>query len=133
MPSKSHDFTPNTRHENDADFWRGVVDGDGSIEVKKTGQIAISLVGSLPCVSAFAEWCRKISPTKATVRKHKSIYRFQVVGVYSMPILDALYADAPIALERKRLIYNGARGIFLRMVTRALGDHPTLFNWSVQC
>ena len=28
---------------------------------------------------------------------------------------------------------NGARGIFLRMVTRALGDHPTLFNWSVQC
>jgi putative transposase len=28
---------------------------------------------------------------------------------------------------------NGARGIFLRMVTWALGDHPTLFKWSVQC
>jgi putative transposase len=28
---------------------------------------------------------------------------------------------------------NGARGIFLRMVTWALGDHPTFFKWSVQC
>jgi putative transposase len=28
---------------------------------------------------------------------------------------------------------NGARGILLRMVTWALGDHPTFFKWSVQC
>jgi hypothetical protein len=54
-------------------FWRGVVDGDGSIFTVKTGHSGISLVGSQRLLDAFLGFLRERNLSgRMTVCPHKA-------------------------------------------------------------
>lgn len=88
-------------------FWRGVIDGDGSIGTylnKNTNQFmpSIRLVGSQDLLEQFKEFIRESGiPTRANVKPHRSIFMYAVCGKYSIPIMELLYKEASVYLDRK--------------------------------
>lgn len=85
-------------------YWRGVVDGDGSLARKYEGVYTLFLAGSEATVRAFTAWCAGISGTKAKPYK-TSCWNVSVSGRHQVPVLvRALYADAPVSLDRKQEI-----------------------------
>jgi hypothetical protein len=86
-------------------FWRGVVDGDGSIFIPKTGYSSISLVGSQRLLEAFLRFLteRHLSG-RMTIRPHKSIHGLGTAGYLAELIIDELYRNATTALDRKAAV-----------------------------
>lgn len=90
-------------------FWRGVIDGDGSIMTEphydptKNKAYVLSLVGSSTLVEQFREFCMKNSTTKANCYKHptKNGYYFTITGAPAFSIISCLYKDATVYLDRK--------------------------------
>jgi hypothetical protein len=83
-------------------FWRGVVDGDGSVFILKTGYSGISLVGSRRLLEAFLEFLRECNLSgRMTVSPHKSIHEVSTAGHLAELIIDELYRNATTVLERK--------------------------------
>ncbi len=87
-------------------YWRGVIDGDGSIGTYD-GEAKLSLCGSRPLVEAFLEWARGICGTTAQARQGKAgnrRYWLTAIGgnVRLARLLAVLYDDAPVALARKK-------------------------------
>jgi transposase-like protein len=83
-------------------FWRGVVDGDGSIFALKQGYTGFSVVGSRRLLQAFLSFLRRHNLSgQMTVRPHKSIYGLSTAGHLTELIIDELYRNAATALDRK--------------------------------
>lgn len=93
----------------DRNFWRGVIDGDGSVGVasrsrgmKVYSMPIIQLCGSEYICSQFLDFCKNISPNcRSRVHKSKSIYAVSIAGRFATPILRKLYADCSVYLDRK--------------------------------
>lgn len=88
-------------------YWRGLFDGDGSITVTSTrNSWQLGICGSEACVEAFAAWARDISGSRAVAAPSKrspSCWYWSVGGNFmAQRLAGALYADARIALTRKR-------------------------------
>ena len=88
------------------DFWRGVIDGDGSIGETTLKRPRIRLVGTRDVCESFREFCKSIAPTRATVRPHSNIFTFELVGTSSLIVMNQLYNNSPIHLDRKFDTYN---------------------------
>lgn len=89
-------------------FWRGVIDGDGSIGVYKSG-IMLRLYGSFELLNQFLVFIKPYTPDcKVTVRKHKNIYIVNLCGKYAKDMINVLYSNCTIALSRK---LNAAKNI----------------------
>ena len=88
-------------------YWRGLVDGDGSITINERG-VFMQLTGSEDAAKAFAPWANAVAGTRvnATRKKDcKAAWCVQVGGVTGPRILlAALYDDAPMALARKKAL-----------------------------
>jgi hypothetical protein len=88
-------------------YWRGLVDGDGSITINERG-VFMQLTGSEDVAKAFAPWANAVAGTRvnATRKKDcKAAWCVQVGGVTGPRILlAALYDDAPTALARKKAL-----------------------------
>ena len=87
-------------------YWRGVIDGDGTIGTYD-GEAKLGLCGSQALVEAFLEWAKGICGTTASPRQGKQGNRrywlLALGGNQRLPkLLFALYADAPVALARKK-------------------------------
>lgn len=82
------------------DFWRGVIDGDGSFGVYRSGAL-LRLVGSETIVTQFLDFARRHVPTSATVRPHRSIFGCAICGPMAVKMLAVLYDGAATALDRK--------------------------------
>jgi hypothetical protein len=83
-------------------FWRGVVDGDGSIWISKRGYVGFSLVGSQRLLEAFLGFLEKRNlARRMTISPDKSIYQVSTAGHLAELIIDELYRNAPMALDRK--------------------------------
>lgn len=104
------------------DFWRGLVDGDGSLgcyRKRPSGEPSAQfrLCGERRTLLAFTEFLREEGSTGAnlTVRPHKSIYSVGTTGWSAARIVQLLYGDAPVALDRKaemaRLIITKYRSV----------------------
>jgi hypothetical protein len=122
-PRKTFNAACSPELEDNADFWRGVIDGDGTIDLPRrlprTNGAVVRLVGSRELLSQFAAFVRSISPAwRGTVRPHKSIWCVVVTGMATLPVLASLYGTEAIALPRKR---DRAVNI-LRAGTRPSGD-----------
>ncbi len=96
----------------DRDFWRGVVDGDGCLQIaqrprrgRRIPTPRLALVGSKRLLEQFLEFARSIWPTKATVRPHRGgvVYLVALTTRACVAVTRVLYADAEVALARKRL------------------------------
>ena len=114
--------------ENNRDFWRGVIDGDGSVystSRSATGRkinSGISIAGSKYLVEQFREFVQKHQPhCKANITKatHGQHYLFSVLGRTARYMIKLLYEDATVYLDRKyakaMLIIKstGDNGIFI--------------------
>jgi len=83
-------------------FWRGVVEGDGSIFISKRGHAVFGVVGSRRLLDAFLDFLRDHDLARQmTVRPHKSIYSLSTAGHLAEQIVEELYGDGGLALERK--------------------------------
>ena len=88
--------------ENDRNFWRGVIDGDGCVHVRKAGTPSLTLVGSKELLTQFVSYTQSIGvQSHATIRPHSSIFQIAFVGSSAKQILAHLYQDASIVLDRK--------------------------------
>jgi hypothetical protein len=80
-------------------YWRGVIDGDGYIS--KDGKQLV-LVGDYDVVLAFQKFVLTHCPkVKASIFRDSSIYTFQVTGASARKMLEVLYGEATVYLDRK--------------------------------
>jgi hypothetical protein len=102
-PRKTADFTPpSLLPELQRHFWRGMVDGDGSVYESK-GKWYVSLTGTKNTCEVFAAWVKSFVNTKTSVLPGNGVvWQITFSGV-SLPqkIAQALYGDCTVALERK--------------------------------
>lgn len=106
VPRKSLTATVPTILLQNRDFWRGVVDGDGTIHIgkKKNGTTfpTISLVGSHALVEQFSNLVRLLSPgCKAKATPKGNISKFSISSNIARTIISYLYCDSIISLPRK--------------------------------
>lgn len=92
--------------ENNRHFWRGVVDGDGSIGVisrgLNKGRPRFGLTGAQPLLEQFKVFLRSEMPNcGASVHPSKNSYCLSTCGKYAKGIITLLYQSCTIALERK--------------------------------
>jgi len=89
--------------ESNRDFWRGVIDGDGSVMIIN-GKPSISLVGSKDLLEQFNNYAKSIYPdSNSSVHKRKdgNVHMFQTSHRYAHAIIKNLYYNCKTALDRK--------------------------------
>jgi len=112
VPRKSKTLTIHESLVTNRDFWRGVIDGDGylrNIVRKRTKNsktnvvhdVGINLVGSESLVSQFIYFCKSFTETTAVPREHNGAFTVEISGKYCRKILETLYTDSSIYLQRK--------------------------------
>lgn len=104
VPRKSLDHqVPDLPGELERHFYRGLVDGDGSLFRARTGAWGFNLVGSRDAVQAFQEFLHKTIdiPTRALIRE-KKLFRLNYSGILQIAeIAKLLYAKTEEYLSRK--------------------------------
>jgi transposase-like protein len=84
------------------DFWRGVVDGDGSLGILATGYAYLGLVGSHRLLEAFLLFLKGNGlGARMTIRSDKTIFQVATAGYTAEKIVSFLYRNAEVALDRK--------------------------------
>lgn len=84
-------------------FWRGVVDGDGCIQIKKDSACVLNLVGSEAMCNGFSDWVESVSSSRPRVAKSRSIYSVDVCGDGRVhDVLAFLYGGSTVYLSRKK-------------------------------
>lgn len=81
-------------------FWRGVIEGDGSLTKKGT----VNLVGGEAMCLAFADYCKNILdvPHNSRIVDRGNLFAVNISGKgVAKKILDCLYTDAELKLSRK--------------------------------
>lgn len=87
--------------EDNIDFWRGVVDGDGNLRVDH-GHRAIRLCGAQALMEQFAAFVhRHVSGGPWTVKPFRTIYTLDVTGPTAVALARLLYFPGAVALPRK--------------------------------
>lgn len=105
-PRKSLTYCPTDVCVNSRDFWRGMVDGDGSVVApghKKCKYSRVKLFGTIQSVSAFKKYIdENVCKTTSSIHKHSSIFMFSTTGMVANKIIENLYGGNPkYALNRK--------------------------------
>lgn len=87
--------------QNSIDFWRGVIDGDGSLYfIKRKNIPRVSLVGSKDVCNAFKLFIKDNLNVETYVNKHKNIFSICLNG-HSIKFSNFLYKNSCIFLDRK--------------------------------
>jgi len=95
------------KKELEKDFWRGCLDGDGSIfQIKKNREWAISMYGTKEICEAFS---RFLDYDGKYVYSRQTSYYFTKHDVLRTDKLDILYKNAKIYLDRKYNLYKHVR------------------------
>lgn len=96
--NKSFTAIPHEELKNSRDFWRGVIDGDGSLSNQRD-YIKIHLCGTFNTIVEFLKFLSKdFKPWKAN---GKELYQTSFISNDAKQIADLLYKDSKIYLERK--------------------------------
>jgi hypothetical protein len=93
-------------------YWRGVVDGDGSIYFSKRNKIwVVGVAGSFPMISGFVEFINPYIVSKAKINSVGKIFTV-VYGGNELPktILSVLYNECTIYLDRKKALADHILG-----------------------
>lgn len=105
---KSYDAKPHESVENNRDFWRGCVDGDGGIYNRKDNCKQIFICGTLDTVIGFIVFCENNSEiiNRKFPTKSGTIYQVSYYGKEAELVADLLYKDATVYLDRKYKVYK---------------------------
>lgn len=94
--------------ENNRDFWRGIIDGDGSVMIKSKKLVdypTISLCGSQEIVKQFREYVIKntgCSDIQSYRSKYSNIVFSSATGTYAAILAKILYENSTTSLDRKQ-------------------------------
>lgn len=102
---------------NSKHFWRGMIDGDGSVAVSKNSYPNIQLCGSLSNVTLFSEWCAKVLGYRGP-----SLHQHKVTGVW----YTALGAGKAKVLGL--YLYENEYSVIIGKRTRALSFRACTIN-----
>jgi hypothetical protein len=106
-PRKSLTATAPPQLVHNRHFWRGVIDGDGSIYLNRQQSRAypnLGLTGSKPLLHQYATFVRRVCPTwkgEPHQRSYSSVYDIRLGGTSATVVLKCLYTECNTALERK--------------------------------
>lgn len=90
-----------------ADFWRGCVDGDGTLCLLKNRYAGFSLAGNYPLLTHFQKFLRNNNLVSLNIGPTDSgIFRIGTAGTTGYDVIETLYGHGGTALERK---YNHAQ------------------------
>lgn len=91
--------------ENNRHFWRGVIDGDGSIGyTRKTGEEIrdLGLVGTKQVCEKFGQFVENVSGQKCSeAYPSKTIYAIKIARLPAKDVLTEMYRDCSICMDRK--------------------------------
>lgn len=118
----------------DRDFWRGVIDGNGSIQHYETGHCPmLSLVGSERIVQQFEAFCAPYLggyPLKTRICGHSPVWYATMHGNAAMTMLQVLYKNASPVLARKKVeaeaLLERYAGHIFRTLKKFTRTTPTL-------
>jgi hypothetical protein len=102
--NKSLTAAPSKNLVNSFDFWRGMVDGDGSLCVTAKNRIVLSFAGSKNSVDSFKSFCvSNLGETGANVRTHGNIFIVNFTAEYAKKVASLLYKNSIVTqrLDRK--------------------------------
>ena len=92
----------------DRDFWRGVIDGDGSVLLTKNKhtkrQTIIRLNGCLQLLNQFQAYVAAVTGNIYKISIHPTVKNFGELKLSSKParrLISVLYTNASVALTRK--------------------------------
>lgn len=94
----------------DVNFWRGVIDGDGTIHVGTSpGRCRVGLVGNKFLLTQFKEFCDYLGISYCGPRDEhpKKMFSFWVCGSNAIILCKFLYESSRTYLERKYLRAQG--------------------------
>lgn len=117
VPRKSATARASDHMAQSPSFWRGVLDGDGCVQVdKRNGSISVELIGSLPLMEQWCEFCRPLHPNRKRYPYGKlyvpkpvrggPLHRVRIGGPISHTALRRLYSEGGPALARKRVVWD---------------------------
>jgi hypothetical protein len=121
--------------ERDRHFWRGMIDGDGSVGWHRKGEYrkpTVSLVGTKSLMIQFMEFCSTVTNVRASVVQNKNIWMFRLVAKAAWDVIRNLYADAPVALDRKWLVAEeiiNAGPPARKKLVRVKKAGPRVYSW----
>lgn len=104
---KSFTATPPPELLDNRHFWRGMIDGNGSLGIypsprSRTKEIVnLELVGSRNVVDAFCAFASKYLDRPVNTHSYKSIFKMSLGGRPAARLVALLYDDASTALDRK--------------------------------
>jgi hypothetical protein len=84
-------------------FWRGLIDGDGSIIHNSKGHLYLYLCGTEEDVTAFSIFCESVLHFRPRVYASNNIYHCALGGDKVKYLCHLLYKNEYSALEYKRL------------------------------
>lgn len=110
--NKSWTAIPHDLLKDSRDFWRGVVDGDGGIYNNYTTK-QVSLCGTIETIFEFIIFCTEKlgikskypSPSNKDGYKKGTLFQVHYYSEDCKKVLDLLYKDATVYLERKYETY----------------------------
>jgi hypothetical protein len=106
VPRKTH-IAEVKRLEKDKHFWRGVIDGDGTVTLiqwrtGRTSPLVILCGASTSLLQQFADFVRGVVPgAVANVTRSHSCYNVRISGTKAIELIRHLYVGATVYLERK--------------------------------
>ncbi len=102
VPRKSLTAIPPVSMLLNRDWWRGVVDGDGHVEVTYLDRPGIGVSGTRETCEAFLAFARTITPTKAGTYPNNGIWMARLTAGPAYRVLKSLYENCIVALPRKQ-------------------------------
>jgi DNA-binding transcriptional regulator WhiA len=108
LPEKSKNLIiPDIMEDLQRHFWRGMIDGDGSLPVSsRKYKLSLSLIGTLDVCTKFKDFVDKRFSNNSEVIKQNykiPIYVVTIWGSSAKELIDFLYKDSTIFLDRKYL------------------------------
>lgn len=87
-------------------FIRGLFDGDGSLYYKKDKQWGFKIFGTAVLLGPILEIFRRQVQVGGGIYPNKNIFYLNITGKFQIKrVLDWLYADATIYMDRKYQLY----------------------------
>lgn len=107
---KSKTFKVPLTLQNSRHFWRGFFDADGCIHlcksiVKQKPFYSLIMVGNKNTCNSFKKYCMNHIVSKASVLESNGSYRYQLTTKKCKTILNVMYNDNTISLNRKNDSY----------------------------